>query len=344
MVALALFPVLHRLMHDPGDDPELARLVAESFVDDMDAALRDIGVSDTRVPKRMKTLYGSFAGRIDGLSRGARRGRRGARGGDRAQCLPGGAGGARMCAALAGYLQGRRRGDAARPILAALRRGEVPFPEPRDAEAAAHERASLSRISSRVDRIPAGGKHFRIEADEEERARACRGARHRRRCGADGGARRAPARRATPSASRGTLTAAVVQTDVVTLEPVAPGCRRGDRRDARAGRGRRRRPGAAAIPTGGRRRTRDVYRNGRDRPRRHRRASIWRSGSTPIRARRASTFPGHVEDDSPAEVSPFAALAAPEARPGIDGAAPACALAMRGARGMFRPPARRATA
>ena len=64
MVALNLFPVLHRLMHDPGDDPELAQRVAESFVDDMDAALRDIGVSDTRVPKRMKTLYGSFAGRI----------------------------------------------------------------------------------------------------------------------------------------------------------------------------------------------------------------------------------------------------------------------------------------
>ena len=30
----------------------------------MDAALREIGVSDTRVPKRMKTLYSSFAGRI----------------------------------------------------------------------------------------------------------------------------------------------------------------------------------------------------------------------------------------------------------------------------------------
>lgn len=64
MVALALFPVLNRLMHEPGDDPELARLVSESFVDDMDAAFREMGLSDTAVPKRMKTLYRSFAGRV----------------------------------------------------------------------------------------------------------------------------------------------------------------------------------------------------------------------------------------------------------------------------------------
>ena len=40
MAALHLFPVFHRLMHDPGDDPELARRVSEHLVDDMDGALR----------------------------------------------------------------------------------------------------------------------------------------------------------------------------------------------------------------------------------------------------------------------------------------------------------------
>jgi cytochrome b pre-mRNA-processing protein 3 len=64
MVAFSLFPVLNRLMHEPGDDPELARLVSESFVDDMDGAFREMGLSDTAVPKRMKTLYSSFAGRM----------------------------------------------------------------------------------------------------------------------------------------------------------------------------------------------------------------------------------------------------------------------------------------
>lgn len=64
MMALHLFPVLHRLMHDPGDDPELARLVSESFVADMDSAFREMGVGDVTVPKRMTTLYRSFGGRI----------------------------------------------------------------------------------------------------------------------------------------------------------------------------------------------------------------------------------------------------------------------------------------
>jgi cytochrome b pre-mRNA-processing protein 3 len=63
MIALALFPVLNRLLNDPGDDPQLARLVSESFVNDMDSAFREMGVSDTAVPKRMQTLYRSFAGR-----------------------------------------------------------------------------------------------------------------------------------------------------------------------------------------------------------------------------------------------------------------------------------------
>ena len=64
MVAFSLFPVLNRLMHEPGDDPDLARLVSECFVEDMDGTFRDMGLSDTVVPKRMKALYGSFAGRV----------------------------------------------------------------------------------------------------------------------------------------------------------------------------------------------------------------------------------------------------------------------------------------
>lgn len=69
MVTLHLFPLLHRLMHEPGDDPALARLVSESFVTDMDATFREMGVSDITVPKRMKTLYASFAGRISGYTK-----------------------------------------------------------------------------------------------------------------------------------------------------------------------------------------------------------------------------------------------------------------------------------
>jgi cytochrome b pre-mRNA-processing protein 3 len=69
MVALHLFPVLHRLAEHPGEGAELARLVTERFVEDMDGTLREMGVGDMAVPKRMRTLYESFAGRIAAYSR-----------------------------------------------------------------------------------------------------------------------------------------------------------------------------------------------------------------------------------------------------------------------------------
>lgn len=126
MLALSLFPVLNRLMHEPGDDPELARLVSESFVEDMDAVFREMGVSDPTVPKRMKTLYASFAGRITAY--------RSALEDDTAlaqavarNVFPDAPADVRT-AALAGYL-----GAAVKAIadadIEALRRGDVPFPE-----------------------------------------------------------------------------------------------------------------------------------------------------------------------------------------------------------------------
>lgn len=128
MLALHLFPLLHRLMHDPGDDPDLARLVSEAMVVAMDDALRELGVSDTRVPRRMKTLYRSFAGRISAYS----------------QALAGGD--AALAAAVARNVYpdhaehtralalGRYLGAAVLALRAAdpeaLRRGVLPYPEP----------------------------------------------------------------------------------------------------------------------------------------------------------------------------------------------------------------------
>ncbi|WP_128294026.1 ubiquinol-cytochrome C chaperone family protein [Afifella aestuarii] len=64
MLSLHLFAVVHRLTFGPDPDPELARLTTEAFVVDMDATYRDIGVSDRRIPKRMKTLFSSYGGRL----------------------------------------------------------------------------------------------------------------------------------------------------------------------------------------------------------------------------------------------------------------------------------------
>jgi cytochrome b pre-mRNA-processing protein 3 len=68
MLSLHLFPLVHRLMVDPGDDAGMARLVSEVLVTDMDGAFREMGVGDLTVPKRMKTLYRSFAGRMAAYS------------------------------------------------------------------------------------------------------------------------------------------------------------------------------------------------------------------------------------------------------------------------------------
>jgi cytochrome b pre-mRNA-processing protein 3 len=126
MVSLHLFPVLHRLMHEPGDDPELAQRVAESLVDDMDGALREVGVSDTRVPKRMKTLYGSFAGRMAAYRQAFGEGEEAVGAAIARNVFPEG-GEEHHVLALARYLR-----DAVAAIevveLDLLRRGELPFP------------------------------------------------------------------------------------------------------------------------------------------------------------------------------------------------------------------------
>lgn len=127
MVALHLFAVLHRLMHDPGDDPDLARLISEHFVEDMDGAFREMGVSDLSVPRRMRTLYSVFAGRVSAYEKAMAEG-----GGDLASAI------ARnvfaeaedkgYAAALADYLE-----RAVRAIqcveMKALRGGEFAFPD-----------------------------------------------------------------------------------------------------------------------------------------------------------------------------------------------------------------------
>lgn len=128
MVALHLFPVLHRLMHEPGDDPELARLLSESFVTDMDGAFREMGVGDVTVPKRMTTLYRSFGGRVSAYKAALDTGDQALVAAIARNIFPDSPQD-RRADALAVYLraavQALRDADLDR-----LRRGEVPFPEP----------------------------------------------------------------------------------------------------------------------------------------------------------------------------------------------------------------------
>ncbi|MYZ48478.1 ubiquinol-cytochrome C chaperone family protein [Propylenella binzhouense] len=74
LLALHFYPVIHRLMYRPDGDPELARRLSEAFVRDMDAVHREMGIGDISVPKRLKKLYGVFAGRISAYRDGLRQG------------------------------------------------------------------------------------------------------------------------------------------------------------------------------------------------------------------------------------------------------------------------------
>jgi len=127
MLALHLFVVLNRLMHEPGDDPRLAQLISECFVTDMDSAFREMGVGDVSVPKRMDTVYRSFAGRISAYRKALMEGNEALTAAVARNVFPDGAADA-YAPALARYL-GAAVAKVHAEKLTELRAGNVPFPE-----------------------------------------------------------------------------------------------------------------------------------------------------------------------------------------------------------------------
>lgn len=65
MIVLHLFLLQYRLRVDA---PEFARSLSEIFIADMDRSLREIGVSDTGVSKRMKVMGRAYHGRLQAYS------------------------------------------------------------------------------------------------------------------------------------------------------------------------------------------------------------------------------------------------------------------------------------
>lgn len=54
MIILLMFPLLDRLQAGDARDRRLARLLTETFVTDVDDSLREMGVGDLSVPKKVK--------------------------------------------------------------------------------------------------------------------------------------------------------------------------------------------------------------------------------------------------------------------------------------------------
>ena len=88
LVALHAFLLIHRLQDAPDPGPALAQAVFDAMFSDMDNNLREIGVSDLSVGKRMRAMWEAFHGRAKVYATAIRdRGSRGTGGGTRAQCL-----------------------------------------------------------------------------------------------------------------------------------------------------------------------------------------------------------------------------------------------------------------
>jgi cytochrome b pre-mRNA-processing protein 3 len=63
MISLHLFLVLHRLRGEEGAARALAQELTDLFFADLDHSIRELGVGDLGVPKRMKKLARMFYGR-----------------------------------------------------------------------------------------------------------------------------------------------------------------------------------------------------------------------------------------------------------------------------------------
>jgi cytochrome b pre-mRNA-processing protein 3 len=63
MVALHMFLVLHRLRAETGEPRAVAQELTDEFFKEVEHSIRELGVGDMGVPKRMKKLAGMFYGR-----------------------------------------------------------------------------------------------------------------------------------------------------------------------------------------------------------------------------------------------------------------------------------------
>lgn len=64
MLSLHMFLYLHRVRGEAGASAGLAQEVTDMFFQDVDHSLRELGIGDIGVPKRMKKLAKMFYGRV----------------------------------------------------------------------------------------------------------------------------------------------------------------------------------------------------------------------------------------------------------------------------------------
>jgi cytochrome b pre-mRNA-processing protein 3 len=129
MVALHLFLVLHRLRGETGPAAELAQELTDGFFADLDHSIRELGVGDLGVPKRMKKLARMFYGRAQAYGAALEKGSAAQLADALARNVKPGEGGWPEADELAAYVVAAHRRLAEQP-LAAIIAGDVAFPAP----------------------------------------------------------------------------------------------------------------------------------------------------------------------------------------------------------------------
>ena len=128
-VALHVFLVLRRLKSDVSDASGFAQALLDAFFADMDRSLREMGVSDLGVGRRVKEMAKALYGRIQAYEKGIEENGDAALEAALRRNLYGTVAAPRLAdlAAVAGYVHRQNEALAAQP-LAELRAGRVAFP------------------------------------------------------------------------------------------------------------------------------------------------------------------------------------------------------------------------
>ncbi len=224
MLSVHMFLFLHRMRREEGASREIAQVLTDEFFRDVEHSLRELGIGDLGVPKRMKKLARMFYGRAGGLfwRTGAQRpGRAGCRA--RAQ-RPAGLGDVARSRCTCGLRDGCRR-IAVRPARrcgscwrAPLSRADIRTKNMKHGDTK-HSAESPVSFLANVARLPQKGMPVVIEADADQRVRLAEdhGLVSVKRYRAD--LLVAPWKRHGVKVT-GTVEAEIVQECVVTLDPL----------------------------------------------------------------------------------------------------------------------------
>lgn len=69
MVAIVMILFFRRTSKSPTSGQQLAQEIVDAFFQDLDHSIRELGIGDVGVPKRMKKFAGMFYGRLESYSR-----------------------------------------------------------------------------------------------------------------------------------------------------------------------------------------------------------------------------------------------------------------------------------